>query len=122
MRHGLLRITTMNLCGSALSKKCNGIFFKENNMQKTLAYAVMLAATLGLAACDKPSENTAEEAREAQSEAQESANEAAELRNEAAQERAEENREEAIDQMPPSESEPAEPVISPDTPADDTDQ
>ena len=65
-------------------------------MQKTLAYAVMLAATLGLAACDKPSENAAQDAREAQSEARESMNEAAEERNEAAQERAEENREETL--------------------------
>jgi uncharacterized lipoprotein NlpE involved in copper resistance len=71
-------------------------------MQKSLAYALMLAATLGLAACDKPSEDKAEEAREAQSEAQESLNDAAEHSNdaaraagEAAQERAEENNEAA---------------------------
>jgi uncharacterized lipoprotein NlpE involved in copper resistance len=71
-------------------------------MQKSLAYALMLAATLGLAACDKPSEDKAEEAREAQSEAQESMNDAAEHSNdaaraaeEAAQERAEENNEAA---------------------------
>ncbi|MBB2496275.1 hypothetical protein [Aquipseudomonas ullengensis] len=70
-------------------------------MQKSLAYALMLAATLGLAACDKPSEDKAEEAREAQSEAQDSMNEAAEHSNEAtqkageaAEERAKENAEE----------------------------
>jgi len=71
-------------------------------MQKTVAYAFMLAATLGLAACDKPSEDTREDAREAQAEARESmkdaakhSNEAANLEAEAARERAEENREEA---------------------------
>ena len=53
-------------------------------MHKPLAYAFMLAATLGLAACDKPSEDKAEEAREAQSEARESLKDAAEHSNDAA--------------------------------------
>ena len=45
-------------------------------MQKSVAYAFMLAATLGLAACDKPSENKAQDAQESRTEAQESMNDA----------------------------------------------
>ncbi|WP_275544930.1 MULTISPECIES: hypothetical protein [unclassified Pseudomonas] len=112
----------MNFWRSALSKKCTGIFSKENNMQKTFAYAVMLAATLGLAACDKPSEDAAEDAREARSEAQESMNEAAEHEREAVEERTEENREEALEQMPPPDSEPTNPVPPPAAPAGQTNQ
>lgn len=92
-------------------------------MQKTLAYAFMLAATLGLAACDKPSENAAEDAREAQSEAQESMNEAAEHGREAAQERAEENREEANElEQEQQEGVPAEPLTPPPAPTNQTNQ
>jgi len=97
-------------------------------MQKTIAYAFMLAATLGLAACDKPSEDAAEDAREAQSEAQESMNDAAEQSNEAidkeaeaAQERAEENRDGA-DGMEPEDTMPAEPAAPAPAPADQTNQ
>ena len=52
-------------------------------MQKSVAYAFMLAATLGLAACDKPSENKAQDAQESRTEAQESMNDAAKESNEA---------------------------------------
>lgn len=69
-------------------------------MPRVLTYALMLTAALGLAACDKPSEDAAEDAREARSEAQDSMNDAAEQQRqaaqkeaEAAQQRAEENRE-----------------------------
>lgn len=72
-------------------------------MQKSFAYALMFAATLGLTACDKASENKAEDAQESAQDARESMNDAAEHSNKAAQEsaeaaqkRAEENREEGI--------------------------
>ena len=39
-------------------------------MRKTLAYSLMLAATLGLAACDKKSEDKAQDAAEHRQEAQ----------------------------------------------------
>ncbi len=51
-------------------------------MKKSLSYALMLAATLGLAACDKASENK-------QQDAQEHANDAQKLRNDAAKEQSE---------------------------------
>jgi hypothetical protein len=60
-------------------------------MHKPLTYALLLAATLGLAACDKASENKAEDAQESAQDAQESMQDSVEESNDAAQERAEEN-------------------------------
>ncbi|BAP44545.1 lipoprotein [Pseudomonas sp. StFLB209] len=74
-------------------------------MRKSFAYALMLAATVGLAACDKKSENTQQEANKAAEQSQESmqkaqekvndaakeSQEAAQKNSEAAQQRAEEN-------------------------------
>ena len=80
-------------------------------MQKSVAIAIMLTATLGLAACDKPSEDKAEEAREAHSQAKESLNDAAEKQNEAARKEAEAAQERA------KENAPAEPVAPAPTPA-----
>lgn len=78
-------------------------------MQKTLVYTLMLAATLGLAACDKASENKAEDARESAQDARESMNDAVKESNEAVQEsaeaareRAKENLEEAPTTPPPA--------------------
>src|SRR5690606_6529722 len=76
---------------------------RRNTMRKSIAYSLMLAATLGLAACDSSSENKAEDARESAADAQESMNDArdsmndaARQSNEAAQERIEENRDNGL--------------------------
>lgn len=55
-------------------------------MRKSFAYALMLAATVGLAACDKKSENTQQEANKAAQQSQESMQKAQEKVNEAAKE------------------------------------
>jgi Flp pilus assembly protein TadB len=57
-------------------------------MQKPFAYALLLAAALGLAACDKPSEDKAQDAQQSEQKAQEHMNEAAKESNQAAEERA----------------------------------
>jgi hypothetical protein len=58
-------------------------------MRKTLAIALMLTATLGLAACDKKSEDKAQDAAKHTEEAQQKMNEAQNKVNEAAKENAE---------------------------------
>ncbi|KNC12824.1 MULTISPECIES: hypothetical protein [Pseudomonas] len=60
-------------------------------MRKTLAYSLMLAATLGLAACDKKSEDKAQDAAEHRQEAQEKMDSAQEKMNDAAKENAKAN-------------------------------
>ena len=91
-------------------------------MRKSFAYALMLAATVGLAACDKKSENTQQEANKAAQQSQESmqkaqekvndaakeSQEAAQKNNEAAQQRAQEN----ANQATPA---PAAPATTPET-------
>ncbi|MHA6493353.1 hypothetical protein ACX0MV_08905 [Pseudomonas borbori] len=87
-------------------------------MPKTLTYALMLAATLGLAACDKPGEEAAEDAQEARAEAQESMKDAAEEQNEAAEHEAEAARERAEENSnmnAPSTTAPGQPVSPPPT-------
>lgn len=97
-------------------------------MQKSIAYSLLLAATLGLAACDKPSENKAEDARESAQDAQESMNDARESMNdaaresnEAAQERMKENSENNVtapaypDGTTPPPTQPVEPITPPTT-------
>ncbi len=82
-------------------------------MRNTFAYALMLAATLGLAACDKKSEDKAqdaqshaESAQKQMDKAQENVNEAAKENAEAAQDSAEAKQEAAKEGVPA----PATPV------------
>jgi protein involved in sex pheromone biosynthesis len=66
------------------------IFNKEKHpMRKTLAIALMLTASLGLAACDKKSEDKAQDANQHAEQAQQKMNEAQDKVNEAAKENAE---------------------------------
>lgn len=76
-------------------------------MRKTLAIALMLAASLGLAACDKKSEDKAQdanqhsqEAQQKMGEAQDKVNEAAKENTEAAQDQAESNKAATQEQAP----------------------
>lgn len=59
-------------------------------MRKTFAYTLMLAATLGLAACDKASENKAPDAPKPAEQAQDKMNDAAKGNVDAAKSAAEE--------------------------------
>jgi protein involved in sex pheromone biosynthesis len=71
-------------------ERAEDIFTKEKHpMRKTLAIALMLTATLGLAACDKKSEDKAQDAAQHTEEAQQKMNEAQNKVNEAAKENAE---------------------------------
>jgi protein involved in sex pheromone biosynthesis len=66
------------------------IFNKEKHpMRKTLAIALMLTASLGLAACDKKSEDKAQDANQHAEQAQEKMSEAQDKVNDAAKENAE---------------------------------
>jgi hypothetical protein len=66
------------------------IFHQEKHpMRKTLAIALMLTASLGLAACGKKSEDKAQEATQHTEQAQEKMSEAQDKVNEAAKENAE---------------------------------
>ena len=58
-------------------------------MRKPFAFALMLAAAMGLAACDKASENKAQDAQEHRENAQEKMNDAQDKVNDAAEENAE---------------------------------
>jgi hypothetical protein len=62
---------------------------EKHPMRKTFAIALMLAASLGLAACDKKSEDKAQDANQHAEQAQEKMNEAQDKVNEAAKENAE---------------------------------
>jgi hypothetical protein len=65
------------------------IFHQEKHpMRKTLAIALMLTASLGLAACDKKSEDKAQDAAKHSEQAQEKMSEAQDKVNEAAKENA----------------------------------
>jgi hypothetical protein len=86
------------------------------HMNKTLACSLMLAVTLGLAACDKSADEKAEDAqesaqdaRESMNDARESANDAARESNEAAQKRLEENRDYPSGTAPVTPATPAAP-------------
>lgn len=82
-------------------------------MHKSLACTLMLAATLGLAACDSSSENKAQDARDSAADARESMNDARESMNDAAQksnEAAQERREENQDRTPVNPSTQANPA------------
>jgi hypothetical protein len=66
------------------------IFHKEKHpMRKTLAIALMLTASLGLAACDKKSEDKAQDANQHAEQAQQDMNKAQDKVNDAAKENAE---------------------------------
>jgi hypothetical protein len=66
------------------------IFHKEKHpMRKTLAIALMLTASLGLAACDKKSEDKAQDAAKHSEQAQQDMNKAQDKVNDAAKENAE---------------------------------
>ncbi|MBF8781144.1 hypothetical protein [Pseudomonas fulva] len=58
-------------------------------MRKPFAFALMLAAAMGLAACDKASEDKAQDAQEHREQAQENMNDAQDKVNDAAEENAE---------------------------------
>ena len=58
-------------------------------MRKPFAFALMLAAAMGLAACDKASEDKAQDAQEHAEQAQEKMGEAQDKMNDAAKENAE---------------------------------
>jgi len=94
-------------------------------MRNTLAYALMLAASLGLAACDKKSEDKAQDAQQHAEQAQQKMDdaqdkmndaakenaEAAKSNDEATQERAKENSDGASNvQTPAPQATPAEPA------------
>jgi hypothetical protein len=65
-------------------------FHKEKHpMRKTLAIALMLTASLGLAACDKKSEDKAQDANKHAEQAQQDMNKAQDKVNDAAKENAE---------------------------------
>jgi hypothetical protein len=66
------------------------IFHKEKHpMRKTFAVALMLTASLGLAACDKKSEDKAQDANQHAEQAQQDMNKAQDKVNDAAKENAE---------------------------------
>jgi gas vesicle protein len=72
------------------SKEQVTYFPKEKHpMRKPFAFAVMLAAALGLAACDKASEDKAQDAAQHTENAQQKMDEAQDKVNEAAKENAE---------------------------------
>ena len=62
---------------------------EKHPMRKTLAIALMLTASLGLAACDKKSEDKAQDANQHAEQAQQKMNEAQDKVNDAAKENAE---------------------------------
>lgn len=83
-------------------------------MRKTLAISMMLAAALGLAACDKKSEDKAqdaaahsEQAQQDMAKAQDKVNDAAKENAEAAKAQAESNNEAAKEAAPAAPAEPA---------------
>jgi hypothetical protein len=77
----------LNLRGVA--QKASSYFHKEKHpMRKTFAIALMLAASLGLAACDKKSEDKAQDAAKHAEQAQQDMNKAQDKVNDAAKENA----------------------------------
>lgn len=67
-------------------------------MKKPFAIALLFTAAFGLAACDKPSENKAQDAAKTEQKAQENLNKAAEQSNKAAEQRNEAANEAAKEQ------------------------
>ena len=83
------QIEELNREGHA-RKASRYIFHKEiHPMRKTFAIALMLTASLGLAACDKKSEDKAQDANEHAEQAQQDMNKAQDKVNDAAKENAE---------------------------------
>jgi methyl-accepting chemotaxis protein len=72
-----------------LERPVDNIHKEIHPMRKTLAIALMLTASLGLAACDKKSEDKAQDANQHAEQAQEKMNEAQDKVNDAAKENAE---------------------------------
>jgi hypothetical protein len=73
-----------------IAQTASSYFHKEKHpMRKTLAIALMLTATLGLAACDKKSEDKAQDANQHAEQAQQDMNKAQDKVNDAAKENAE---------------------------------
>jgi hypothetical protein len=73
-----------------IAQKASSYFHKEKHpMRKTLTIALMLAASLGLAACDKKSEDKAQDAAQHSEQAQQDMNKAQDKVNDAAKENAE---------------------------------
>jgi hypothetical protein len=78
----------LNLKGRA--QTASSYIHKEKHpMRKTFAIALMLAASLGLAACDKKSEDKAQDANQHAEQAQQDMNKAQDKVNDAAKENAE---------------------------------
>jgi hypothetical protein len=79
-----------NLSLTAVLERPVDIFHKEKHpMRKTLAIALMLTASLGLAACDKKSEDKAQDANQHAEQAQQDMSKAQDKVNDAAKENAE---------------------------------
>jgi hypothetical protein len=92
-------------------------------MRKPFAFALMLAAAMGLAACDKASEDKAQDAQQHAEQAQEKMGEAQDKMNEAAKENAEAAKDQAeAQQKAAEEAAPATPApeAAPATPAPET--
>jgi hypothetical protein len=78
-----------NLTLIAVLERPVDTFHQEKHpMRKTLAIALMLTASLGLAACDKKSEDKAQDANQHAEQAQDKMSEAQDKVNEAAKENA----------------------------------
>jgi hypothetical protein len=83
---------------------------EKHPMRKTLAIALMLTASLGLAACDKKSEDKhAEQAQQDMNKAQDKVNDAAKENAEAAKAQAESNAEAAKEAAPAAPAAPEAP-------------
>jgi len=67
----------------------------EMTVQKPITYALLLAATLAMAACEKTPEQKMDSAKESAAESVEKANDAAEKTGEAIEQKAEETHDEA---------------------------
>jgi FKBP-type peptidyl-prolyl cis-trans isomerase len=83
----------------------------NNPMRKPFAFALMLAAAMGLAACDKASEDKAQDAQEHREQAQEKMSDAQDKMNDAAKENAEAAKDQAeAEQKAAQEAAPATPA------------
>jgi hypothetical protein len=87
-------------------------------MRKPFAFALMLAATMGLAACDKASEDKAQDAQQHAEQAQEKMGEAQDKMNEAAKENAEAAKDQAEAQQKAAEEAAPSTEAAPATPAE----
>jgi len=107
-----------NLSSAVVLERPVDIFHKEKHpMRKTLAIALMLTASLGLAACDKKSEDKAQDANQHAEQAQQKMNEAQDKVNDAAKENAEAAKDQAeSNKAAAQESAPATPVAPTEAP------